>query len=182
MPVAAARPIVLRAAERERLKRMAYGHKTEHRPRMRAKVVPPAARGRSNARITRETGLHLDTVRCRPGRFAAHGLGAPSGRERSGRPPALTALQVAEVKAPACRLPAETGTPLSRGSCPELAREAMDRGIATFVSVLRDEGSLRREPPERSPRRSGHRAFRSRWRPGVEPARQLPGASSRRAQ
>ncbi|MEU6711173.1 hypothetical protein ABZ897_06790 [Nonomuraea sp. NPDC046802] len=31
MPVAAARAIVLRAAERERLKKMACGHKTEHR-------------------------------------------------------------------------------------------------------------------------------------------------------
>lgn len=114
---------------------MAYGHKTEHRLRMRAKVVLHAARGRSNARIARETGLHLDTVRCWHGRFAAHGLGGLSDRERSGRPPAFTALQVAEVKALACRLPAETGTPLSRWSCPELAREAVARGIATFVSA-----------------------------------------------
>ncbi|WP_406445477.1 helix-turn-helix domain-containing protein [Streptomyces sp. NBC_00631] len=114
---------------------MAYGHKTEHRLRMRAKVVLHAARGRSNARIARETGLHPDTVRCWRGRFAAHGLGGLSDRERSGRPPAFTALQVAEVKALACRLPAGTGTPLSRWSCPELAREAMARGIATFVSV-----------------------------------------------
>ncbi|MGP8304087.1 helix-turn-helix domain-containing protein [Streptomyces inhibens] len=30
---------------------------------MRAQVALHAARGRSNARITRETGLHLDTVR-----------------------------------------------------------------------------------------------------------------------
>ncbi|WP_328559870.1 hypothetical protein [Streptomyces coelicoflavus] len=35
----------------ERLKRMAYGQKTEHRLRMRAQVVLHAARGRSNARI-----------------------------------------------------------------------------------------------------------------------------------
>ncbi|MDH6706557.1 hypothetical protein P3T27_003284 [Kitasatospora sp. MAA19] len=31
----------------------------------------------------------------------------------------------------ACQLPAEAGTPLSRWSCPELAREAMSRGIAS---------------------------------------------------
>ncbi|WP_406312581.1 helix-turn-helix domain-containing protein [Streptosporangium sp. NBC_01639] len=42
---------------------MAYGHKTEQRLRVRAHVVLHAARGRSNARIARETGLHLDTVR-----------------------------------------------------------------------------------------------------------------------
>ncbi|WP_299537400.1 hypothetical protein [uncultured Streptomyces sp.] len=46
-----------------RLKKMAYGHKTEHWLRVRAHVVLHAARGRSNARIVQETGLHLDTVR-----------------------------------------------------------------------------------------------------------------------
>ncbi|WP_326793274.1 IS630 family transposase [Streptomyces sp. NBC_00841] len=135
MPVAAACPIVLRAAERERLKKMAYGHKTEHRLRMRAQVVLHAARGRSNARITRETGLHLDTVRCWRGRFAEHGLAGLSDRERSGRPPSFTALQVAQVKALACRLPAESGVPLARWSCPELAREVVARAIACSVSA-----------------------------------------------
>jgi transposase len=135
LPVAAARPIAPRAAERERLKKMAYGHKTEHRLRMRAQVVLHAARGRSNARIARETGLHLDTVRCWRGRFAEHGLGGLSDRERSGRPPSFTALQVAEAKALACRLPAETGVPLARWSCPELAAELTARGVTGPVSA-----------------------------------------------
>ncbi|MEU4037886.1 helix-turn-helix domain-containing protein [Streptomyces collinus] len=38
---------------------------------MRARVVPHAARGRSNARIARQTGVHLDTVRHWRGRFAS---------------------------------------------------------------------------------------------------------------
>ncbi|MEU1376020.1 helix-turn-helix domain-containing protein [Streptomyces triculaminicus] len=38
-------------------------------PRIRAHVVRHAARGRSNARITRETGVHVDTVRTWRGRF-----------------------------------------------------------------------------------------------------------------
>ncbi|MDX2516731.1 MULTISPECIES: helix-turn-helix domain-containing protein [Streptomyces] len=45
-----------------------------------------AARGRSNARIARETGLDLDTVRCWRGRFVEHGPAGLSDRERSGRP------------------------------------------------------------------------------------------------
>lgn len=133
LPVTAARPIVLRAAERERLKKMAYGHKTEHRLRMRAQVVLHAARERSNARIARETGLHLDTVRCWRGRFVEHGPAGLSDRERSGRPPSFTALQVAQVKALACRLPAESGVPLARWSCPELAREVVAQAIACSV-------------------------------------------------
>jgi transposase len=135
LPVVAARPIALRAAERERLKKMAYGHKTEHRMRMRAQVVLHAARGRSNARIARETGLHLDTVRTWRARFAQQGLPGLTDRKRTGRPPAFSPLQAAQVKALACQLPAETGVPLARWSAPDLAREAIERGIAPFVSA-----------------------------------------------
>ncbi|WP_241267490.1 hypothetical protein [Streptomyces scabichelini] len=133
MPVAPACPIVLTAAERERLNKlnkMAYRHKTEHRLRRRAQIVLYAPRGRSNARIAHETGLHLDTVR--PwrgraigrfahgglwrgraiGRFAHGGLPALADRERSGRPARFTPVQIAATKAPACQLPAETGVPL----------------------------------------------------------------------
>ena len=114
---------------------MAYGQKTEHRLRIRSQVVLHAARGRSNARIARETGLHLDTVRRWRGRFADRSLGSLSDRDRSGRPPSYTALQVAEAKALACRLPAETGVPLARWSCPDLARELAARGITGPVSA-----------------------------------------------
>ncbi|MDH6704210.1 transposase [Kitasatospora sp. MAA19] len=135
MPVAPARPIFPTAAERERLKKMAYGHKTEYRLRMRAQVVLRAARGRSNARIARETGLHLDTVRAWRGRFADGGLPALADRRRSGRPARFTPVQVAEAKALACQLPAESGVPLSRWSCPELAAELAARGITDSISA-----------------------------------------------
>ncbi|MEU2135317.1 IS630 family transposase [Streptomyces sp. NPDC018352] len=135
MPVAAACPIAPTATERRRLKKAAWGHKTPHQLRLRAQIVLHAARGRSNARIARETGLHLDTVRRWRGRFSEHGLPGLNDLRRSGRPPAFTALQAAEVKALACRLPAETGVPLSRWSCPDLAREATACGIVTFVSA-----------------------------------------------
>ncbi|MGX4695392.1 IS630 family transposase [Streptomyces sp. JNUCC 63] len=44
-------------------------------------------------------------------------------------------LQSAQVKALACQLPAESGTPLSRWSCPELAREVAARAIADTISA-----------------------------------------------
>jgi hypothetical protein len=56
-----------------------------------------------------------------------------SDRGRGGRgrfPPA----EIAEVKALACELPAQTGRPLSRWSAAELAREAVARGIVCQVS------------------------------------------------
>jgi transposase len=135
MPVASARPVFVTTTERKRLKKMAYGHKTEHRLRGRAQIVLHAARGRSNARIARDTGLHLDTVRTWRRRFVERGLAGLADRKRSGRPPSFTALQVAEVKALACQLPAETGTPLSRWSCPELAHEVVARAIAGSISA-----------------------------------------------
>ncbi|MCP3770145.1 IS630 family transposase [Streptomyces sp. MAR25Y5] len=85
--------------------------------------------------MARETGLHVDTVRTWRGRFAREGMAGLADRRRPGRPPSFTALQAAKVKALACQLPAETGVPLSRWSCPELAREAVQRDIAPSVSA-----------------------------------------------
>jgi transposase len=135
MPVYSAVPLELTAAERHRLKKMAYGHKTPHQARQRATIVLLAARGRGNARIAAETRLHVDTVRRWRGRFAVGRVPALADRKRSGRPPTFTALQTAEVKALACQLPTESGAPLSRWSCPELAREAVTRAIADTISA-----------------------------------------------
>ncbi|WUR94903.1 helix-turn-helix domain-containing protein [Streptomyces sp. NBC_01262] len=106
---------------------MAYGHKTPHQARQRATVVLLAARGRANARIATEVHVHVDTARTRRGRFAAGGLPALADRKRSGRPARFTSVQVAEAKSPACQLPAEAGTPLSRWSSRELADELTAR-------------------------------------------------------
>ncbi|OEJ96241.1 transposase [Streptomyces thermolilacinus SPC6] len=117
------------------MKKAARGHKTGYRARLRAQIVLRAARGRSNARIAVEVGVHVDTVRTWRGRIAELGLPGLADRQRPGRPATFTALQAAQVKALACQLPAEAGAPLSRWSCPELAREAVERGIAPFPST-----------------------------------------------
>ncbi|MGQ4435877.1 helix-turn-helix domain-containing protein [Streptomyces sp. SAS_260] len=54
---------------------------------------------------------------------------------RSGRLASFTTLQTAQVKALTCQLPAESGAPLSRWSCPELAREVVARSIAGSISA-----------------------------------------------
>jgi hypothetical protein len=69
------------------------------------------------------------------GRFADEGLAGLGDRPRTGRPTRFTPVQIAEVKALACQLPAETGTPLSKWSCPELAGEAVDRSIVAAISA-----------------------------------------------
>ncbi|MGW1814997.1 IS630 family transposase [Streptomyces sp. NPDC002125] len=135
MPIRAAVTVVLTAAERHRLKKMAYGHKTPHQTRQRATIVLLAARGRANAKIAADTRLHVDTVRTWRGRFAHGGIPALTDRRRSGRPARFTPVQVAEAKALACQLPAESGLPLSRWSCPELAAELTARGITDSISA-----------------------------------------------
>ncbi|MFF9508107.1 helix-turn-helix domain-containing protein [Streptomyces sp. NPDC014724] len=135
MPIAVARPISPTATERHRLKKAAWGHKTEHRLRVRAQIVLHAARGLPNARIAGRVGVHVDTVRTWRSRFAELGMAGLADRKRTGRPPSFTPLQTAQVKALACQLPAETGAPLSRWTSPELAREAVKRGIAPFLSA-----------------------------------------------
>lgn len=102
---------------------------------MHAQIVLHASRRHSNARIATETRLHLDTVRTWPGRFAHGGLPALADRKRSGRPARSTPAQVAEAKALACQLPAETGVTVSRWSCPELAAELTARGITDSISA-----------------------------------------------
>ncbi|WTO95714.1 IS630 family transposase [Streptomyces sp. NBC_00208] len=77
----------------------------------------------------------MDTVRTWRSRFAHGGLPALADRKRSGRPARFTPVQVAEAKALACQLPAETGVPLSRWSCPELAAELTARGITDTISA-----------------------------------------------
>jgi hypothetical protein len=57
-----------------------------------------------------------------------------SDAPRPGRPRVFPAAVVAEVKALACELPAVSGTPLARWTCPELARKAAAGGIAPAPS------------------------------------------------
>ena len=135
MPACRARQVTLTAAERHRLKALAYSHTAGYQQVIRARIVRDAACGYSNAKIACRQGVTVDTVRRWRGRYAEEGLAGLADRPRSGRPPRFTPAQVAEVKALACQLPAETGTPLSKWSGQDLAREVIARGIAPAISA-----------------------------------------------
>jgi transposase len=135
MPAARARQLVLAACDRHRLKRLERSQTAPYRQVLRAKIVLLAARPMANATIAARLGITADTARKWRDRFAVHGMAGLADRKRVGRPPRFTPVQVAEVKALACQLPAEAGVPLSVWSCPELAREAITRGITAAVSA-----------------------------------------------
>jgi transposase len=135
VPVAHARQISVTAAERCRLTRLASSRIAPYQQVIRARIVLAAACGDANNQIARRLGISVDTVRCWRGRYADQGMAGLADRPRPGRPRRLSPLQIAEVKALACQLPAESGVPLSRWSCPELAGQVVARGIAPEISA-----------------------------------------------
>lgn len=135
MPVVQACPVTVTGAIRRVLTRRSRGQKTPYRDKVRAQIVLLAARRWSNAVIAVEVGVTVDTVRTWRGRFAAQGLAGLADRARCGRPARFTPVQVAQVKALACQLPACAGVALSRWSCPELAREVVAHGVAEAMSA-----------------------------------------------
>src|ERR1039457_3181392 len=134
MPTLRAVLVQLTASERRTLKKRARGHKTAHRDWRRALIVLAAARGHPNAKIAARMGVSQDMGRKWRGRFAESGLAGLADLPRSGRPRRITALERAEVCAMACQLPAATGVPMARWSCPELATELAGRGLVSGIS------------------------------------------------
>lgn len=97
MPALRPRQIVLSAAGRRRLKKLACSRTAPCQQVVRARIVLDAAHGYSNAKIARRRGVVVDTVRLWRGRYAGEGLAGLADRSRSGRPPKFTPVQVAEV-------------------------------------------------------------------------------------
>jgi len=126
--------IVLTAVEEAVLSARTRSGRSEHRDVVWARIVLAAAAGAANAVIAADLGISLDTARKWRKRFAAHGLPGLDDLPRRGRPRRFTPVQVAEVKALACTLPAETGLPLSRWSSADLAIEVVDRGLVESIS------------------------------------------------
>jgi transposase len=129
--------IVLSDGEEAVLAARARSARSEYRDRLRARIVLAAAAGASTAVIAAEAGVCLDTVRKWRRRLAASRLPGLKDAPRSGRPPVFTAAGRAGAVALACALPAESGVPLPKWSCPELARELAARcQVAASASTI----------------------------------------------
>jgi transposase len=135
MAVMSSYRIVVNQAQRRLLLARARRASGEHRDVLRARIVLAAADGAANAAIARDLGVGVDTVRKWRRRFSEHGIDGLRDLSRTGRPRKFPAAVVAEVKALACELPADTGTPLAKWSCPDLAAEAVNRGIVASMSA-----------------------------------------------
>ena len=135
MPPTSPDTVVLTDAQRADLDRLVRAGRTEQRLALRAGIVLAAADGRSNAWIAASMGVCEDTARKWRHRWCADPEVSSLGdAKRSGRPAVFSPVQVAQVKAVACTLPKDHGLPLSRWSCPELARQAVSAGICSSIS------------------------------------------------
>ena len=126
--------VVLTERQRSELQRRAAAYSGPFRDVMRAKAILYAADGASNQEIAERLDVSRQSVSDWRRRFCHEGLQGLEEKPRSGRPRRFPPAQIAEVKALACELPAQSGVPLSRWSSSELAREAVKRGIVAEVS------------------------------------------------
>jgi transposase len=102
---------------------------------LRARIVLLAAGGLPNSSVAARLGICEPTARKWRRRYCEQGLAGLADAPRPGRPRTFPARVVAEVKALACELPAGSGKPLARWTCPELARQAVAGGITPAVSA-----------------------------------------------
>ena len=121
--------ICLGDAERAELQSLSRRATAPFRLVMRARVVLLAADGLANCAIAERLGICQDTVRKWRRRYCGQGSEGLADAPCPGRPRVFPARAVAEVKALACEMPAASGTPLARWTCPELARHAAASGI-----------------------------------------------------
>jgi hypothetical protein len=136
MPMISPDQIVLTDPERRELFRLVRAGTTEQRLAERAAIVLAAGDGYPTARIAASLGICQDTVRKWRHRWCQAPLVSSLGdAKRSGRTPRFTPVQVARVKAVACKPPKACGQPLSRCSCPELARQVVADGICPSIST-----------------------------------------------
>lgn len=155
MPGPKPEPIILTDRQREMLKQLTRRTNSTQGLVRRARIVLAAAEGHNNEQISRELGLDRETVRLwrRAWLSAAQRLAEVEEAEgeekelrlcideealadapRSGTPATFTAEQICQIVALACEDPKECGRPVTHWSPPELADEAIKRGIVESIS------------------------------------------------
>lgn len=142
------------ARQRAALESVERASSTSQQLAERCRVVLLAAGGEPNARVGRALGVDRQLVRRWRGRWAesrarltaAEEEGATdkdlrallvevlSDAKRCGGPTTFTPEQVTSIIALACEPPSDSGLPVSHWTPPELAREAMKRGIVESIS------------------------------------------------
>ncbi|MEO5994370.1 MAG: IS630 family transposase [Arthrobacter sp.] len=136
MPMLSADPVHLAGAQKHQLRQLVRAGTTAQRLVLRARIVLLAGEGLPTEVIAQKLQIDPNTARKWRRRWrATPDVAALGDAARSGRPSPFTAVQIAQVKALACTPPADCALPLSRWSCPELARYAVVAGICPSIAA-----------------------------------------------
>jgi len=161
--------VVVTARQRGILKKFARSKTAPQRLVERARIVLMSAEGRLNEEQAEQLGVDRQRVRrwrhrwagARDSLAAAEEDGTNKDLEklivgvltddlRSGVPPKFSPMQVASIIALACESPAESGLPVSHWTPPELAHEAIKRGIVESISPRQVDRFLARRSFDRT--------------------------------
>lgn len=143
MPGPKATAIILSDEMRQALEKLEKGHNTRQQIAKRAKMIRLAALGQDNGTISREVGVHRNTVSLWRERWLVlepippEELSAEERLEdlpRPGAPARITADQRCQLEALACEPPAESGRPISQWTGREIADEMVKRNIVDTIS------------------------------------------------
>ncbi len=151
--------ITLTAAERQELEALTRRHATPQQVALRARIVLAAADGANNGQIARLLAVSLDMARRWRERWLVLQPAALddlpvvdrlTDAPRPGKPVRITAVQVAQIVALACDLPAASDRPISQWTSRELADEIQQRGIVATISGRHAARLLKRGPSNRT--------------------------------
>jgi putative transposase len=135
--------VVLSEKEKEELTKITKRHKSEKQKVLRANIILYAAKGYSNAKISRELNVNVDTARLWRDRWVGfqgiewEKLSAEDRLEdvpRPGKPSSITEEQRCQIAALACEAPSKSERPISQWTGREIADELEARGIVKKIS------------------------------------------------
>lgn len=149
-----AQKVLVSKRQRAILEKLARSRKTPQRTLERASIVLMSCDDVGNREQARKLGVDRQRVRRWRQRWVERWpvleaaeredirykdlrikvLEALSDNYRSGGPPKFTAEQMTQIVALACEKPEDSGLPFSTWTPPELAREAIRRGIVESIS------------------------------------------------
>ncbi len=146
-------PIGLTGRQRLELERIVRRHTSSQRLVRRARIVPACADGHNNEQVSESVGVYREAVREWRARWMGESqrlaaseaegddevlsaaiAGVPADAPRSGAPATFAPEQVVQIVALACEHPEESGRPVTHWTTPELAAEAVKRGIVDSIS------------------------------------------------
>ena len=162
--------VTLSPRHRVLLERLARRATSPQRLVRRVTIILAASEGFNNEQVAQRLGLARETVQIWRARWlaAAPRLAAAEAdgsddlaltkrivaeladAPRAGAPPTFSAEQICQLLALACEPPAESGRPVTHWTPPELADEAVKRGIVPHISA-RTVGRFLHRRPHSSP-------------------------------